>query len=138
MMRAPLLAIAALGLSGCFFSSSDGTTTSVGPAIPADGTLTVDWTINGGKDPNQCNQAQAVAIQITVTTTAGGFAGTFQQQCQTFATSITLAPGAYTAQAELLDPGGQPRTTSVPINPFTIRGNDELVIPIDFPASSFF
>src|SRR5512135_1164036 len=128
-----LSALVALAATGCVVDH--------GPPPPppiALGTLTVDWTINGTKDPAQCNQAQAVAIQITITTANGGFAGVYQQQCQVFATSITLAEGPYTAQAELIDPNGQPRTTSVPIPPFQVIGGAEIFEPIDFPANSFF
>lgn len=136
MHRFVAVGVAATALSGCVVTSTDYY--GPPPPIATDGTLTVDWTINGVKDPSQCVQSQSVVIQITVTTTGGAFAGTFQQRCEVFATSITLAQGSYVAQAELLDPAGQPRTTSVSIAPFTIFANDELIIPVDFPAPSFF
>ena len=100
------------------------------PVVVADGTLVVDWTINGTTDPNQCNQG-------AVTTIDGGFVGEFQQACSAFATSINLAPGSYTASAVLVDARGTDRTTEIPIDAFTIRDNSELDVPIDFPASSF-
>ena len=37
-----------------------------------------------------------------------------------------------------IDPAGQDRTTAVDMAPFTIYGNDELVVPVDFPARSFY
>jgi hypothetical protein len=64
--------------------------------------------------------------------------GTFAQDCGAFATSITLDPGDYTATAVLLDSASQPRTTAVNVRPFSILGRDQLNIPIDFPANSFF
>ena len=134
----------ALGLALLAFASTTAAcTATVSPApepvvVTTTGTLTVDWTINGTKDPNQCSQGAAAAIQITVTDPNANPVGTFEQSCTAFATSITLDAGQYAAQAHLIDAVGMPRTTTIDINPFTIRGNDELTTPIDFSASSFF
>jgi hypothetical protein len=133
-MRLLALAALAIGLTAC--TAQVSTAPVVVP--PASSTLIVDWTINGTNDPNQCFQSSAAAIQVSVTASGGVPAGTFQQSCTAFATSITLSAGSYIADAVLLDPSGTPRTTSVPINPFTLNGGDTLSIPIDFPASSFF
>jgi hypothetical protein len=116
-------------------------TTSAPPPPPAattQGEAVVDWTIDGVKDPNKCAQATVATIEITVFDANGGHVGNFQQSCSAFATSIALAPGSYSANATLLDPGGAARTTSIAIQPFRILGNDTLNLPIDFPASSFF
>ena len=131
------LALAALA------STAAACTATVTPApvpvvVSGTGTLTVDWTINGTKDPNQCAQGAAAAIQITVTDPNLNPIGTFEQSCDAFATSITLNAGQYAAQARLIDAVGTPRTTTVNINPFTIFGNDDFTTPIDFSASSFF
>ncbi len=67
-----------------------------------------------------------------------GSLGDFTQVCETFATSITLDSGNYSADALLEDSAGSPRTTTVQIAPFAIFGGDQVTIPIDFPASSFF
>ncbi len=134
----------ALGIAlVAFASTAAACTATVSPApepviVATTGTLTVDWTINGTKDPNQCNQGAAAAIQITVTDPNANPIGTFEQSCTAFATSITLNAGQYAAQARLIDAVGTPRTTTIDINPFTIVGNDDLTTPIDFSASSFF
>jgi hypothetical protein len=44
----------------------------------------------------------------------------------------------YFADAVLLDPAGYERTTPVDLGYFEIFGEDELVVPIDFPSNSFF
>jgi hypothetical protein len=115
--------------------------TSSGPPPPvvivATGTVVIDWTINGSKDPDQCNQGAATELAVVVHTTAGAFVGEFREACDSFATSIELEPGNYMADAVLLDANGVDRTTSVPIEPFTIRHNETLDLPIDFPARSF-
>lgn len=122
----------ALGLSGCFVSTTND------PVVSDDqGALVVDWTINGSTDPNQCNQSSAATLEIIVVPDSGK-SMTFSQDCDLFGASITLEPGRYSASALLVDSSGKARTTTVDIDPFTIRGNDELHTPIDFPASSFF
>jgi hypothetical protein len=132
-----LAALPCLGLLGCFGTS----TPAPGPAPvvvePADGTLVVDWTINNASDPAECNQSAVSNIDVTVEAADGALVGEFQEDCRTFATSIPLAPGSYVATAVLIDGAGQDRTTPVAMDPFTIRGNDDLSVPIDFPSSSF-
>jgi hypothetical protein len=133
------LALAALATTATACTASVTPNPEPAPVIVSStGTLTVDWTINGTKDPDQCSQGAASAIQITVTDSNLNPAGTFEQSCTAFATSITLEAGRYEAQARLIDAVGNPRTTTIDLNPFTILGNDELTTPIDFSASSFF
>jgi hypothetical protein len=131
------LAASAIAASGCTSDTQGAFPPGPAPII-ATGTLVVDWTVNGSTDANQCSQGAAAAIDINVFFAGGGLAGQFQQACSAFSTSIQLAPGAYTADAALLDGNGNPRTTRVPISAFNLRGNDTLDVAVDFPASSFF
>lgn len=126
-----------LGLfaAGCTAGNDD--VVYVSPNAPLASTLTVDWTVNGTKDPSSCQLAGVDVIEISVEDRAGNEVGAFQQVCGAFATSITLDSGSYAAYAVLLDELNRPRTTEIAISPFTLRGNDELVIPIEFPADSF-
>ncbi len=132
-----LVILVILVFAGCSIQASPSASPSYVPQPVVDGTLTVDWSINGSKDPNACNQSAVSAVRVVVTTRSGAPAGTFEQGCATFATSIRLPQGEYNADALLLDSAGHARTTAVAIRPFTILGNDELKTPIDFPASSF-
>ena len=66
------------------------------------------------------------------------FVGEFEDVCEAFSTSIELAPEDYVGDAILLDPSGSTRTTAVDLGFIQIFGNDELVVPIDFPSDSFF
>jgi hypothetical protein len=116
------------------------TPTPTGVIVPTEstGTVIIDWTIRAGTDPGDCTLAGVASIRIHIVTIDVVDAGTYEQQCGAFNTSIALAPGTYQASALLVDFAGQARTTSVPIQPFTIVGGDVLTIPIDFPADSFF
>ena len=108
------------------------------PVVVDSGTLVLDWSIDGSKDPNQCDQSGSRTLDVTVTRADGANAGEFQQSCRSFATSIDLAPGTYTADAVLLDSSGADRTTAVHVHTFDILGGDELSVPIDFSAGSFY
>jgi hypothetical protein len=122
-------------LPGCFVDAGGGG--GSGPVVVDSGSLILDWTIDGTKDPDQCDQADAATLDVIVSSANGASAGEFQQSCRAFATTIDLAPGSYSADAVLLDSAGEARTTSVPVHAFEILGNDELSIPIDFSAGSF-
>lgn len=116
-----------------------GCSSNAQPAVvvAGDGTLTLDWTINGTKDPDQCTQGAATTLDVTVDTIDGVPAGEFQQACDAFATTIHLAPGSYTGSAVLLAANGRDRTTTIQLDAFTIRSDEDLNVPIDFPARSF-
>jgi len=122
-----LLFVAPIFASGCIVDTAD--------PVPYAGTLVVDWSIDGIKFPAKCSQSGAAAIEISVNGPSGGI---FTQDCSAFATSIGLASGNYSASARLIDIAGGARTTDVYLGAFSIFGNDNLVIPIDFPASSFY
>jgi hypothetical protein len=102
------------------------------------GFAVVDWTIEGTKSSDLCSELGADRITVSVSTASGAFVGEFEQDCESFATSIELLPGTYIADAFLVDAGGAPRTTTLPLDQFSIFGNDELILPIDFPFDSFF
>jgi hypothetical protein len=111
----------------------------VEPALPPPGlsALVVRWTIDGLTDPNQCVSSAAAVLEVSIVDPSGREIAAFQGPCTDFALSITLAPGDYAGSALLLDGAGNPRSTVVVIDPFTLLGNDTLNVPVDFPASSF-
>ena len=102
-----------------------------------DGTLALDWTIDGVTDPNQCSQAVSVSLVVDVFDSAGVYAHR-EAPCDAFVTEISLPPTAYTAKAKLVDGAGNPRTTTIDVNPFTIIEGTTLRVPVEFPASSFY
>ena len=136
--RALFTTVGALAVGACTGTATVDTApaTTVAPTEPPS-TLVVQWTLDENTDPNLCVATGAAAIEITVVDPNGQEVGTFQQGCQAFSTSITLPAGPYSAHALLLDGGNAVRTTSVDIAPFVLNGNDQLVVTVDFPASSF-
>jgi len=126
--------IVASGLLACTVETSPP---APAPAPIVDGTLALDWTINGVTDPNQCSQSVSVSLVVDVFDSAGVYADQ-EAPCDAFATDIALAPSAYTAKAKLVDGAGNPRTTTIDLNPFTIVEGTTLRVPVEFPASSFY
>lgn len=124
----------AMGVSGCYV---DDYRYRYSP-VATSGTVVFDWTVAGTKDPRACTQFAAAGIQISLVSTSGRDAGTFSQSCGAFATEIVLAPDDYLADAFLVDPDGYAATTTIAVDRFSIFGNDRIIIPIDFPANSFF
>jgi len=123
--------VCALGAAGC------GGTNSREPVEVVRGTLVVDWTVNGSKDPSQCDLAQVQEISVTLTAPDGAVVGEYRQDCRAMATSIGLAPESYAASAELVDSASAPRTTAVTIPDFSINSAEEYRVSVDFPADSF-
>ena len=126
--------------SGCFFDSDPPRRTVVyEPTLPTapSGTLTARWSIDGVMDPNQCVKALVTDAEVSVVDASGREVGAWRQPCRFFSMSVGLAPGTYSGSAILLDGAGNPRTTRVFIDPFTIAGRDVFDLQVDFPASSF-
>jgi hypothetical protein len=78
-----------------------------------------------------------VSLVVDVFDSAGVYAHR-EAPCDAFVTEISLPPTAYTAKAKLVDGAGNPRTTTIDVNPFTIVEGTTLRVPVEFPASSFY
>jgi hypothetical protein len=132
-MRAVLLLAAALTLTSCVAEVESGPVV----VVPT-GLLTVDWSISGYQDPGDCRRSDADVINVALETSDGFFVGEFTDVCEAFRTSIELESGDYYGDAVLLDPFGAQRTTAVDLGLVRIFGDDELVVPVDFPSDSFY
>ena len=98
----------------------------------------MDWTIDGTRDPAECQATGASTFNVTLFTSTGATAGQWQQGCTTFATTVDgLFPDTYTGRANLLDSGGNPRTTEVSLAPFDVVEGTAVTVPMDFPVNSF-
>jgi hypothetical protein len=111
--------------------------TSVVVATESTGTLVVSWTIEMEADPSACTRAKASAVRVELTTAAGSDAGSYEQSCTAFSTTIRLEPDTYQGSAVILDELGAPLTASEQVRSFTILGGDVITTPIDFSITTF-
>lgn len=132
MRRARWLAPMALSiLAGC--STTGGPVpTAVIVATEPTGTLVVSWTLELRTDADACSANGVSTIRIRLETASGGDAGTFEDACTTFSTSVTLAPDTYRASAVMLDMRGARVTSTATVPAFTVLGGDVIAIPFDF------
>ncbi len=130
-LAAKVVAMGVAGLvSGCVVSTRD--------TYLSDGTLNVDWNINGSYGPGVCAQYGAATFSLDLVDGAGRSLSRMTAPCDVFTTSFTLAPDRYTGFATLLDANGAARTTSAPLPDFGVdRGYGTEIPVVNFPASSF-
>jgi hypothetical protein len=102
------------------------------------GLLTLEWTLGGTRDPEECDATDSDVIEISITHSGGRIVDEFVESCDRFVTSVELTPGTYRAEVVLLDPLGRERTTTAFMGTFDIYGDDELILDVDFPPSSFY
>jgi len=126
-----VLVVAALATSGCIVEQAPAPSSSLG-------TVEIQWTINGRVDSNLCSQSSAATLAVDLYDSRGYAVGSYDASCGAFATSVGLYDGSYSADARLLDASGRARSTTVSIAPFWVRAGSTLVVPIDFPSSSFY
>src|SRR4051812_23009395 len=92
-----ILAAAPLS-SGCFFETErapEGRKVDVQPTQPEPpppaqpGKLILRFSISGGTDRNQCIQAAATDVEVSVSDGTGRALGAWRQKCEAFAMSVT-------------------------------------------------
>jgi hypothetical protein len=135
-MKSPLLAsfLSALALtSACVITTDDPVYVERG-----NGLLTLEWTLGGTTDPGECDATDADVIEISIRQSGGRVVDQFVESCDRFVASVELLPGTYQAEAVLLDPLDRERTTTAGMGSFEIYGDDELILDVDFPPSSFY
>lgn len=125
-----------------YLACSCTVTTDSGPPPPVsvvgNGILSLDWTVDGETDPDECDQSGAESIDVQIATDRGFSMGAFDEYCDAFVMNIELPPGGYYGDAVLLDFDDRTRTTPVDIGYFEIFGDDVLSISLDFPSDSFY
>jgi hypothetical protein len=124
-----LLGLCALSWA-CFHESGSA-------LVVTDGALLLDWTLDGEKDADRCAKQGVAVVRVDVFDAHGQFVGGFEPECRAFATTISLAPGTYSATAHLADRGGAARTTPIQLASWTIQEGATQDVTLDFPASSF-
>jgi hypothetical protein len=128
MLKWAGVALSAWLFSGCVVVDHHG----VGSA-----TLTVEWSIAGSSDPDECSQSDVRYAYVRVETRSGGVVDEFEARCDDGATEVDLDPGTYWVTVVLRDRSGGDRTTAVESDRVTLYGHDDVTVHVDFPDDSF-
>ena len=102
------------------------------------GSVTFRWSVDGSFDPRACDAFFVENARIDLYDANGTPITTTFVDCRAFTATINLAPGRYSARIEMVDVNNEPRSTSLPIQPFTIVSDTNLNIDSDVPRDSFF
>ena len=123
------LAALALQLSGAAPPPSPEPPTAVG-------TLTVQWTISGRRDPMDCGGLGVDRLQLSVRATPAD-EDQADGPCDTFQLSLDLGPGSYSGDVVLVDRLNRPVTLAVPLEQVEVVAGREVVKSVDFPVGAF-
>src|SRR4051812_12736680 len=80
------------------------------------GSVPLRWSVDGSFDPAACDAFAAFDARIDIYDEGGQPIVTQFNDCRSFAASIALYPGRYSARLQMVDEGKQPRSTSIPIS----------------------
>jgi hypothetical protein len=101
------------------------------------GTLTVEWTIDGVRNPADCAAFGVDRLELVLFTRSGRVVDEIEPLCESFGVSIDLVEGLYFGDATLVDGFDDPATLTQPIDNIDIIAATELAVDIDFPIGSF-
>ena len=117
-------------------ASRAGTAIRTDEVPPAVGTLTLQWTISGRRDPLDCAGLGVERLALSLRAPPADEEQA-EGQCDAFQLSMDLAPGSYSGDAVLIDRLDRPVTLAVPLDPVAIVAGREVVKSIDFPVAAF-
>ena len=101
------------------------------------GAMTLAWTVEGLQEPSDCAFYGIDRLELTVYDIFDDAVVTSYALCEEFELSIRLPEGYYSADATLIDGLDRAVTRTQLIDDIDIIEDEELFIPIDFPARSF-
>jgi hypothetical protein len=103
---------------------------------PAVGTLTLQWTISGRREPIDCGGLGVERLALSLRAPPADEEQA-EGQCDAFQLSMDLPPGSYSGDAVLIDRFDRPVTLAVPLDSVDIVAGREVVKTIDFPVAAF-
>lgn len=87
------------------------------------GTLALDWTISGAKDPNACTQCNVRSIAIDLRDGRGNVTENDGADCGAFATTIRVSEGCYKVRAWLIEASATPPTSAITLPSLDVIAN---------------
>ena len=138
------LAALALQLPPCVTAAEEVSAAAVSAAAQppspeppaAVGTLTVQWTISGRRDPIDCGALGLDRLELSMRAAPGDEARA-DGPCDAFEISVDLSPGTYNGDVVFVDRLDRPVTLAVPLEQVEIVAGREVTKSVDFPVSAF-
>lgn len=125
---------AALQLSGCLFVAEDDDDRL--QPLPL-GTLTVNWSIDGLRDPFDCEDFGVDRLELVIFDLAGDEVDELEPFCESFGISVDLPEGSYFADVTLVDSFDRAATLTETLDALDIIAGTDLTVGVDFPVDSF-
>lgn len=104
---------------------------------PVVGSLTVEWTIDGRRDPLDCADLGVDRLELVISDGQGDVVDEIEPLCETFSTTIDLFEGRYFGGATLVDTRDRSATLTEALDAMDILAGTDLVVSVDFPIGSF-
>lgn len=114
-----------------------GDAAAVDDLPPAVGSLTIQWTLSGRREPLDCGGLGIDRIQVTLSAARGGDAEPWEAPCDAFEIVLDLAPGTYTGEAVMVDRLDRAVTLNVPVQEVDVLAGRNVLEAIDFPMAAF-
>lgn len=121
--------------TGCLFVDDDDDDDR--ESAPVVGTLTINWTIDGQTNPDDCAAFGVDRMELVLYESGDYIVDEVEPLCEAFSTSVDMLDGIYYGDATLVDSFDRAATVTLPIDDIDIVAGTELVIPIDFSIDSF-
>jgi hypothetical protein len=122
----------ALQLSGCLVVADDD---DLGP-LPV-GTLTVNWSIDGLRDPRDCADFGVDRLELVIYDRFGDVVDELEPFCEDFGISVDLEEGSYSADVTMVDSFDRSATLTETLEAIDIIADTDLTLGVDFPVDSF-
>jgi hypothetical protein len=100
------------------------------------GTLTLRWRVAGTTRPSVCDAYAATTFELVIFDAGGNRMATAYAPCASFALTLALPDGTYSAEATLVDPRANARSVTRQLAAIEVVSRTDLAIDLDFPPSS--
>ena len=137
-LLAGALGIMGLAVSACTGSGTVSTSPPPVVVVESTGQLTVTWTVAGEASSDVCFDFAVDATELTVWDSSGRLVADEFANCEDFALTLELPVDTYQADLILVDVNDNPVSTTLPLDDLRVTPDSELVVDVDFPASSIF
>jgi hypothetical protein len=101
------------------------------------GLLSVEWTLDGLREPLDCDFFGADRLELSVYDIFDDLVVTQYAFCEDFGTSMGLEEGFYSVDATFVDSANRPVSVTQILDDVDVFEDEELIVSIDFRVRDF-